>query len=60
MAGKYTQAADDFAKAMSLGMGERAGDVLWLPYQTVWLHLPARAPESTTAGSSRTIRRAST
>ncbi len=42
MAGKYTQAADDFAKAMSLGMGERAGDVLWLPYQTVWLHL-ARA-----------------
>lgn len=40
--GKFTQAADDFAKAMTLGMGERAGDVLWLPYQTIWLHL-ARA-----------------
>ncbi|MDE2362195.1 MAG: tetratricopeptide repeat protein [Hyphomicrobiales bacterium] len=39
LAGKFDLAAADFAKALSLGMGERANDVLWLPYQTVWLHL---------------------
>jgi tetratricopeptide (TPR) repeat protein len=40
--GRYAAAADDFAKALTLGSAARAGDVLWLPYQAAWLHI-ARA-----------------
>ncbi|MGA7810947.1 tetratricopeptide repeat protein [Bradyrhizobium sp.] len=39
---RYDAAAADFDKALTLGATARADDVLWLPYQIVWLHL-ARA-----------------
>jgi tetratricopeptide (TPR) repeat protein len=42
LAGRYDAAAADFEKALTLGASSRADDVLWLPYQTAWLHL-ARA-----------------
>ena len=42
IAGRFTDAAADFDQALTLGATARAGDVLWLPYQAVWLHI-ARA-----------------
>jgi tetratricopeptide (TPR) repeat protein len=42
LAARYTEAAADFDKALSLGSSSHTGDVLWLPYQAAWLHL-ARA-----------------
>jgi Tetratricopeptide repeat len=47
IAAHYTAAAADFAKALTLGMPARSGDVLWLPYQAAWLHIArARAGEN--------------
>jgi tetratricopeptide (TPR) repeat protein len=37
-AARYAAAAADFAKALTLGARTRINDVLWLPYQTAWLH----------------------
>lgn len=42
IAARYAAAAADFDKALTLGAATRSGDVLWLPYQTAWLHI-ARA-----------------
>ena len=42
LAARYAEAATDFDKALSLGSSTHTGDVLWLPYQTAWLHI-ARA-----------------
>jgi tetratricopeptide (TPR) repeat protein len=42
VAARYAAAAADFEKAIAMGTAKRTGDVLWLPYQTAWLHL-ARA-----------------
>jgi tetratricopeptide (TPR) repeat protein len=42
LAARFDAAADDFAKALSLGSAERKGDVLWIPYHMAWLHV-ARA-----------------
>jgi tetratricopeptide (TPR) repeat protein len=42
LAARYDAAAADFDKALALGAGSRADDVLWLPYQMAWLHV-ARA-----------------
>jgi len=42
VAAHYAAAAADFDKALTLGSAARSGDVLWLPYQTAWLHI-ARA-----------------
>jgi tetratricopeptide (TPR) repeat protein len=39
LAARYDAAAADFAKALELGAGSRADDVLWIPYQIAWLHL---------------------
>jgi tetratricopeptide (TPR) repeat protein len=41
-AARYGAAAEDFAKALSLGSADRKGDVLWTPYHMAWLHV-ARA-----------------
>jgi tetratricopeptide repeat protein len=47
IAAHYAAAAADFAKALTLGMPARSGDVLWLPYQAAWLHIArARAGEN--------------
>ena len=47
IAASYAAAAADFDKALTLGSAERSGDVLWLPYQAVWLHIArARAGEN--------------
>jgi tetratricopeptide (TPR) repeat protein len=47
IAARYAAAAADFDKALTLGSAERSGDVLWLPYQAVWLHIArARAGEN--------------
>ncbi|MBI3703250.1 MAG: tetratricopeptide repeat protein [Rhizobiales bacterium] len=42
LAARYAEAAADFDKVLSLGVSSHSGDVLWLPYQTAWLHI-ARA-----------------
>ena len=42
LAGRYDAAAADFARSITSGAAERQADVMWLPYQTAWLHL-ARA-----------------
>ena len=42
LAGRYAEAAADLDKTLTLGLPSHNGDVLWLPYQTAWLHL-ARA-----------------
>lgn len=42
IAARYAAAAADIEKALTLGSAARAGDVLWLPYQSAWLHI-ARA-----------------
>ena len=42
LAGRFDAAAADFDKALTLGSSARTGDVLWMPYQIVWLHV-ARA-----------------
>ncbi len=42
LAARYDAAAADFDKSLTLGAPAHTGDVLWLPYQTVWLHI-ARA-----------------
>jgi len=42
IAGRYAAAASDLDQALALGSAPRSGDVLWLPYQTAWLHI-ARA-----------------
>ncbi len=39
LAARYDAAAADFDKALELGAGSRADDVLWIPYQIAWLHL---------------------
>lgn len=39
---RFAAAASDFDKALTSGSAARSGDVLWLPYQTAWLHI-ARA-----------------
>jgi tetratricopeptide (TPR) repeat protein len=41
-AARYAAAAADFDQALTLGSAARAGDVLWFPYQSAWLHI-ARA-----------------
>jgi tetratricopeptide (TPR) repeat protein len=47
IAARYAAAAADFAKALTLGADGRTGDVLWLPYQSAWLHIArARAGEN--------------
>ena len=47
IAARYSAAAADFDKALTLGAASRDGDVLWLPYQTAWLHIArARAGEN--------------
>ena len=47
IAGRYAAAAADFDKALTLGAATRSGDVLWMPYQTAWLHIArARAGEN--------------
>jgi tetratricopeptide (TPR) repeat protein len=42
LAARFDIAAADFDKALTLGSAARTGDVLWLPYQSAWLHI-ARA-----------------
>ena len=42
LAARYDSAATDFDKALTIGSASHDGDVLWLPYQAVWLHI-ARA-----------------
>ena len=42
IAAHYAAAAADFDQALTLGSAARAGDVLWLPYLSAWLHI-ARA-----------------
>jgi tetratricopeptide (TPR) repeat protein len=42
LAGRYDAAAADFNEAIVLGSPLRVDDVLWLPYQSAWLHI-ARA-----------------
>ena len=42
LAARYDAAAADFEKALTIGSVSHSGDVLWMPYQVVWLHL-ARA-----------------
>jgi len=47
VAARYAAAAADFDKAVTLGSPKRGGDVLWLPYQAVWLHIThARAGQN--------------
>jgi tetratricopeptide (TPR) repeat protein len=47
LAARYAAAATDFDKALTLGSASRTGDVLWLPYQTAWLHITrARAGQN--------------
>jgi tetratricopeptide (TPR) repeat protein len=47
IAGRYAAAATDFNQALTLGAAARTGDVLWLPYQTAWLHIArARADQN--------------
>jgi len=47
IAARYAAAAADFDKALMLGAASRGADVLWLPYQTAWLHIArARAGEN--------------
>jgi len=41
-AAHFAEAAADFDKALTLGIPSRGTDVLWLPYQSAWLHI-ARA-----------------
>jgi tetratricopeptide (TPR) repeat protein len=42
IAARHAAAAADFDQALTLGSAARSGDVLWLPYQSAWLHI-ARA-----------------
>lgn len=42
LAARYSDAAVDFDKALTLGSTSRTEDVLWMPYQVAWLHI-ARA-----------------
>jgi tetratricopeptide (TPR) repeat protein len=42
LAARYDNAAADFDRALTIGLGSHDGDVLWLPYQAAWLHI-ARA-----------------
>jgi tetratricopeptide (TPR) repeat protein len=39
LAARYDDAAADFDKALQLGAGSHADDVLWIPYQLAWLHI---------------------
>jgi tetratricopeptide (TPR) repeat protein len=49
LAAHYDSAATDFEKALSAGASSHDGDVLWLPYQTAWLHISrARAGQNDT------------
>jgi lipoprotein NlpI len=50
----YADAAADFDKALTLGSAARSGDVLWLPYQSAWLHIArARAGQNDTEELAR-------
>jgi len=54
VAGRFSAAAADFDKALTLGLPSRAEDVLWLPYQAAWLHIArARAGEDDAAELAR-------
>lgn len=47
IAARYAAAAADFDKSLTQGAAGRTGDVLWLPYQSAWLHIArARAGEN--------------
>lgn len=54
IAARYAAAAADIEKAIAMGTETRKGDVLWLPYQTAWLHIArARAGQNDTEELTR-------
>lgn len=54
LAMRYAEAAADFEKSLALGQTAHAGDVLWLPYQSAWLHIArARAGQNDTEELTR-------
>jgi tetratricopeptide (TPR) repeat protein len=54
IAARFAAAAADFEKAIAMGTETRKGDVLWLPYQTAWLHIArARAGQNDTEELTR-------